>query len=261
MHTYTYDFYSRKRFIVENLKTEKSMKKFFIVMAAVAMMLMASVEASAQNLQVIPTVSVNGSAQIKVTPDVIYLAIKLDESDTKGKVTVEQQRKDMFSALKKCGIDIEKQLSVQGMSSSFYRKRGSLAATQYELKVSSADEARKVFEQLEKVGVVNVNITRATSSKLDEYRAEARQAAMRDAQRRASQLAEAVGQSIGACYEINDYTTNVEFSTRGRLMMKNAVAMDGAVAEEAAEPEVDFEQIVINYNLSAKFYLNTEIKK
>lgn len=234
------------------------MKKFFIVMAAVAMAFVASVEASAQNLQVIPSVSVNGSAQIKVTPDVIYLAIKLDESDTKGKVTVEQQRKDMFSALRKCGIDIEKQLSVQGMSSSFYRKRGSLAATQYELKVGSADEARKVFEQLEKVGVVNVNITRATSSKLEEYRTEARQAAMRNAQMRASQLAEAVGQTIGACYEINDYTTNVEVSTRGRLLMKNAVTMDAAGAVEEAEPEVDFEQIVINYNISAKFYLNTE---
>lgn len=222
------------------------------------MAFVASVEASAQNLQVIPSVSVNGSAQIKVTPDVIYLAIKLDESDTKGKVTVEQQRKDMFSALRKCGIDIEKQLSVQGMSSSFYRKRGSLAATQYELKVGSADEARKVFEQLEKVGVVNVNITRATSSKLEEYRTEARQAAMRNAQMRASQLAEAVGQTIGACYEINDYTTNVEVSTRGRLLMKNAVTMDAAGAVEEAEPEVDFEQIVINYNISAKFYLNTE---
>ncbi|MBR3702963.1 MAG: SIMPL domain-containing protein [Alistipes sp.] len=233
------------------------MKKFFIVMAAVAMTFVAVEEASAQNLQVIPSVSVNGSAQIKVTPDVIYLTIKLDESDTKGKVTVEEQRKGMFSALKKCGIDIEKQLSVQGMSSSFYRKRGSLAATQYELKVGSADEARKVFEQLEKVGVVNVNISRATSSKLEEYRTEARQAAMRNAQMRASQLAEAVGQTIGACYEINDYTTNVEVSTRGRLLMKNAVMMDAAVTEEA-EPEVDFEQIVINYNISAKFYLNTE---
>lgn len=233
------------------------MKKFFIVMAAVAMAIVAVEEASAQNLQVIPSVSVNGSAQIKVTPDVIYLTIKLDESDTKGKVTVEEQRKGMFSALKKCGIDIEKQLSVQGMSSSFYRKRGSLAATQYELKVGSADEARKVFEQLEKVGVVNVNISRATSSKLEEYRAEARQAAMRNAQMRAAQLAEAVGQTIGACYEINDYTTNVEVSTRGRLLMKNAVMMDAAVTEEA-EPEVDFEQIVINYNISAKFYLNTE---
>jgi uncharacterized protein YggE len=84
---------------------------------------------------------------------------------------------------------------------------------------------------------------------------------MRNAQMRAQQLAEAVGQSIGACYEINDYTSDVEYSTRGRLMMKNAVAMDAqGMVEEAVEPEVDFEQIVINYNLSAKFYLNTEIK-
>lgn len=236
------------------------MKKIFIAVAIAAMMLITST-ASAQYQQMIPSVSVNGSAQLKVAPDVIYLSIKLDESDTKGKVTVEQQRKDMFSALRKCGIDIEKQLSVQGMSSSFYRKRGSLAATQYELKVGSADEAREVFEALDKVGVVNVNITRATCSKLEEYRAEARQTAMRDAQMRASQLAEAVGQTIGACYEINDYTTNVEYSTRTRLMMKNAVMTDAAGAVEEAEPEVDFEQIVINYNLSAKFYLNTEVKK
>ena len=225
------------------------------------MMILSSIGASAQNNQVIPTVSVNGSAQLKVTPDVIYMTIKLDESDTKGKISVEQQRKDMFSALRKCGINIENQLSVQGMSSEFYRKRGSLAATQYELKVGSADEARKVFEALDKAGVVNVNITRATCSKLEEYRAQARQAAMRNAQMRAQQLAEAVGQSIGACYEINDYSSDVEYSTRGRLMMKNSVAMDAAgMVEESAEPEVDFEQIVINYNLSAKFYLNTEIK-
>ena len=237
------------------------MKRLFIAMATVAMMVLASVDASAQYRDVIPTVSVNGSAQIKVTPDVIYLAIKLDESDSKGKVSVEQQRKDMFSALRKCGVDIEKQLSVQGMSSEFYRKRGSLAATQYELKVGSADEARRVFEALDKVGVVNVNITRATSSKLDEYRAQARQQAMRDAQMRAAQLAEAVGQTIGACYEINDYTTNIEVSTRGRLLMKNAVMTDGAASVEEAEPEVDFEQITINYNISTKFYLNTEVKK
>ena len=237
------------------------MKKIFVAVAIATMMILSSIGASAQNNQVIPTVSVNGSAQLKVTPDVIYMTIKLDESDTKGKISVEQQRKDMFSALRKCGINIENQLSVQGMSSEFYRKRGSLAATQYELKVGSADEARKVFEALDKAGVVNVNITRATCSKLEEYRAEARQAAMRSAQMRAQQLAEAVGQSIGACYEINDYSSDVEYSTRGRLMMKNSVAMDAAgVVNESAEPEVDFEQIVINYNLSAKFYLNTEIK-
>ena len=234
------------------------MKRVFFAVAIAAMMILSSVAASAQNSPITPSVSVNGSAQIKVTPDVIYLSIKLDESDTKGKVTVEQQRRSMFSALKKCGIDIEKQLSVQGMTSSFYRKRGSLAATQYELKVGSADEARKVFEALDKVDVVNVNITRATCSKLEEYRTEARQAAIRSAKMRASQLAEAIGQSIGACYEINDYTTTTQpvVYRSNKLMMASGAALDGATEE--AEPNVEFEQIKVAYNVSAKFYLITE---
>ena len=221
-------------------------------------MILSSFGAQAQSYQVIPSVSVNGSAQLKVTPDEIYLAIRLDESDTKGKLTVEQQRKALFSALKKCGIDVERQLFVQGMSSEYYRRKGSLAATQYELKVGSADEAREVFEVLDNVGIANVNITRAACSKLEEYRAQARKAAMLSAQSRAQQLAEAVGQSIGACYEISDYTSDVDYSTRGRLVMKNVAVMDSAGPVEEVEPEVDFEQIVINYNLSAKFYLNTE---
>ncbi len=233
------------------------MRKFIILVASIIVLGAVAADAAAQSRDVMPTVSVNGSAQVKVTPDEIYLSIKLDESDTKGKVTVEEQRRAMFAALKKCGINVEKQLSVQGMSSEFYRRRGSLAATQYELKVGSAAEARKVFDSLDKVGIVNVNITRVATSKLEQYRAQARQAAIRNAQLRASQLAAAVGQEIGPCVEINDYTSDVEPAVRGRLLMKNAATMDGA----AAEPEVDFEQITINYNLSAKFCLRTEVKE
>ena len=235
------------------------MKRFFIAVAFAAMMLVAQ-SAQAQYQQMIPTVSVNGSAQLKVTPDEIYISIKLDESDTKGKIPVLLQRKEMLSALKKCGINVEEQLSVQGMTSEYYRKRGSLAATQYELKVGSAEEARKVFEALDKAGVANVNITRAACSNIEEHRAKARQAAMLNAQMRASQLAEAVGQSIGACYEINDYTTDVDYTTRGRVMMKNTLALEADSAVEEVEPEIDFEHIVIKYNLSSKFYLNTETK-
>lgn len=213
---------------------------------------------SAQTIaEPIPTVSVNGSSQVKVTPDEIFMTIRLDESDTKGKVSLEEQRRQMFSALKKCGIDAEKQLTVQDMSSSYFRRRGSLAATQYELKVGSADEARRVVEALDQVGVPNVDVTRATSSQIDQYRSEARRQAIQNAKQRASELAEAIGQSIGACYEINDYTADVRNYTSTRVMLaKNAAATDAAVAE--AEPEIAFEQIVISYNVSAKFYLNTK---
>ena len=124
------------------------MKKSISIVAALVLLTLtiSSNTLLAQEIkEPIPTVSVNGSSQVKITPDVIYMTIRLDESDTKGKITLEEQRKQMFSALKKCGVDIEKQLSVQDMSSSYFRRRGSLAVTQYELKVGSADEARRVI--------------------------------------------------------------------------------------------------------------------
>ena len=153
-------------------------------MAAAA--IMAFTAATAQDFgETIPSVTVNGSSQLKVTPDILYLSISLDESDSKGKITLDEQRKAMFSALRKCGINIEKQLSVADMSSSFFKRRSSLSSSQYELKVSTADEARKVFDALNAAGITNVDLTRVACSKLDEYRTEARMAAIRNAKERA----------------------------------------------------------------------------
>ena len=226
------------------------------VFALLAFITFTTTDTSAQELGgTIPTVSVNGSSQVKVLPDEIYISIKLDESDTKGKVTLEEQRRNMFSALKKAGVDAEKQLSVVDMNSSFYRRRGALAVTQYELKVATAEQVGKVFEALEKAGIPNVNVTRTAYSKMEELRSEARKAAIVNAQQRARELAEAVGQSIGACYEINDYTTTTQpVVYRSKMMLANSASLDAATEE--AEPNVEFEQIVLSYNVSAKFLLN-----
>ena len=234
------------------------MKRIILgVFALLTFIAFTTTHASAQELgQTIPTVSVNGSAQLKVLPDEIYITIKLNESDTKGKVTLEEQRRNMFAALKKAGVDAEKQLSVVDMNSSYYRRKGALAVTQYELKVATAEAVGKVFEALEKAGIPNVNVTRTAYSKMEELRSEARKAAMVNAQQRARELADAVGQSVGACYEINDYTTTTQavVMRSNKVMMANSASLDAATEE--AEPNVEFEQIVINYNVSAKFLLN-----
>ena len=233
------------------------MKRIVIgVFALLAFITFTTTDTSAQELGgTIPTVSVNGSSQVKVLPDEIYISIKLDESDTKGKVTLEEQRRSMFAALKKAGVDAEKQLSVVDMNSSYYRRRGALAVTQYELKVATAEQVGKVFEALEKAGIPNVNVTRTAYSKMEELRSEARKAAIINAQQRARELAEAVGQSIGACYEINDYTTTTQpVVYRSKMMLANSASLDAATEE--AEPNVEFEQIVVSYNVSAKFLLN-----
>ena len=231
------------------------MKKIFILLSAIVA-LAVNYSAVAQTSEMIPTVSVNGSSIIRTTPDEIYLSITLDESDTKGRLSIEEQHRKMFSALKKAGVDAEKQLFVQDMSSSYFRRSRSLSATQYELKLTSADAVRKVFDALDEAGITNVNVTRTSHSNLEGLRSEARRKAMLDAQQRARELAEAVGQSIGACYEIADYTTSVQPVYRKNMLMTTARAMDAAVAE--AEPDVQFEQIEISYSVSAKFYLNTK---
>lgn len=234
------------------------MKKFFtrqltVVLVLVALVLCCNV-AQAQNTEIVPTVSVNGVSQIRVSPDEIYLSIRLDESDTKGRLPIEEQRRKMFSALKKAGVDAEKQLFVQDMSSDYFRRGRSLVATQYELKLSSADAVRKVFDALDEAGITNVDVTRTSHSNMEGLRSEARTKAMQNAQQRARELAEAIGQSIGACYEISDFTTSTQAVYRKNMLM--STAMDAVAAE--AEPDVEFEQIEINYNVSAKFYLNVK---
>lgn len=232
------------------------MKKIFIRLSVVLLMSVIAFSASAQTTEMIPTVAVNGQSQIRVLPDEIYLSIRLDESDTKGRLPIEEQRQKMFSALKRAGVDAEKQLSVQDMSSSYFRRSRSLEATLYELKLSSAEAVRKVFDELDAAGITNVNVTRTSHSDMEGLRSEARQKAIQNAQQRARELAEAIGQSIGACYEISDYTTSVQPVYRKNMLMATATAMDTVAAE--TEPDVQFEQIEISYSVSAKFYLNTK---
>lgn len=203
-----------------------------------------------------PYVSVNGYAEVEILPDEVYVQITLTESDSKGKITLEQQRKQMFSALKQCKIDVEKQLSMLDMASTYFKRRTSLASARYELKVGSAQEAQRVFEALDAVGISNVDITKVACSKEQHYRSECRKAAIRDAKQKASELAEAIGQSIGDCLDINDYNNNVRGGvvyTKSVRAVASNVMLDAAVEEE---PAVEFEKIIISYNVSARFRLN-----
>ena len=226
------------------------MKRILLTLVAViALAVSASAQADLRH-----PVSVNGQAKITAPLDEIFLSITLKESDSKGKIDLEQQRVAMLRALRKCGVNTEEQLRLADMASSFFKRKGSLASSQYELKVASAEEARKVFEALDDAGIANVNIARATCSKIEEYRSEARREAIRNAKARAEELATAIGQSIGACYEINDYSNSQPVVYRANMLTKSAMA-DGLV-EESAEPEVEFKPIEINYSVSAKFILN-----
>lgn len=207
-----------------------------------------------------PYIEVTGRAEMEVVPDRIYLRIVINEKDNKGKISVEQQEKEMFKQLKAIGIDLEKQLSVQDMSSDlqtyFLRKNAILSTKAYQLEVHSAAQLGQAFEALQKAGISDVNIEKTDISNIEELRREIRVKAIQAAQKNAQVLAEAIGQEAQWAIYIQDYGFNMR-PYANVLMTKSAMTMDAAAGVEESGPALEFEKTKIEHSVMARFVLKT----
>ena len=228
------------------------MKKL-IAMAVVALM---ALPAAAQMQEAYPSyIQVTGRAEKELTPDEFYLQIVINERDSKGKISVESQQRDMVAVLRKLGVDVEKQLKMANLSSEFFKKNTSVAMAKYQLQLGSSGEVAKVWQALDDLGISNISILKVTHSQLDKSKQEVRLEAMRNARESAQEMAGAIGQTIGKCFYIYDSNSNVL-----PVMYDNAVLMRSAKAvadaESVAEEDpLEFKTIKLEYGVQAKFVL------
>ena len=228
------------------------MKKL-IAMAVVALM---ALPAAAQMQEAYPSyIQVTGRAEKELTPDEFYLQIVINERDSKGKISVDSQQRDMVAVLRKLGVDVEKQLKMANLSSEFFKKNTSVAMAKYQLQLGSSGEVAKVWQALDDLGISNISILKVTHSQLDKYKQEVRLEAMRNARESAQEMAGAIGQTIGKCFYIYDSNSNVL-----PVMYDNAVLMRSAKAvadaESVAEEDpLEFKTIKLEYGVQAKFVL------
>ena len=227
--------------------------KRFILAAAVALLVL---PAAAQVQEAFPSyIQVNGRAEREIAPDEFYLQIVINERDSKGKVSVESQQRDMIAALKRLGVNVEKQLKVANLSSEFFKKNTSVATAKYQLQLGSSAEVGKVWQALDGLGISNVSILKVSHSQLERYKSEVRVEAMRNAKQNAATLAEAIGQTIGKCFYVYDSNNDVmPVFYNNMAVMRSAKAFDAAEAAAEEEP-LDFKTIKLQYNVQAKFVL------
>ena len=227
--------------------------KRFILAAAVALL---ALPAAAQVQEAFPSyIQVNGRAEREIAPDEFYLQIVINERDSKGKVSVESQQRDMIAALKRLGVNVEKQLKVANLSSEFFKKNTSVATAKYQLQLGSSAEVGKVWQALDGLGISNVSILKVSHSQLERYKSEVRVAAMRNAKQNAATLAEAIGQTIGKCFYVYDSNNDVMPVFYNNMAgMRSAKAFDAAEAAAEEEP-LDFKTIKLQYSVQAKFVL------
>jgi uncharacterized protein YggE len=224
------------------------MKK--MIMAALAVIF--ATVAMAQN-----AIQVSGKAEKKVTPNEIYVSITIKDGDVKNQ-TVAQIESTMKSRLKALDIDVANNLKATDMDNSLKKKKQVDTRRSYELKVGDVWTLGAVFDMLSELGVADADVTRVSHSQMEEFRREVRVTAIRDAKANAEQIAAAIGQSIGPAIYIND---NGYISESTNQPLTRAIKLRGTASvydEDTAEQSINFQDITLSYNISAKFILNTE---
>lgn len=200
-------------------------------------------------------IQVTGRAEQEVVPNEIYMRIVLDENNTKGKITVEQQERQMVDILQKMGLKTDKVLSLEDMSSSFkeywMKKNQALTVKSYQLKLHDAATVSKVVAALEAAGISNTDIIRVAHSQIKALQAQTRSDAVRNAQELAQSLAQAVGQSAGRAVFIADYNNDMVSEARTLYSAKAS----GANYDSAPMPDIEFKTIKISYSVQVKFEL------
>lgn len=230
------------------------MKKMMLLATAFALV---ALSVSAQQAETFPSyIEVNGVAEKEIAPNEIYLSITINERDSKGKISIDEQQRDMVAVLKKLGVKPAEQLKMLDLTSSYFKRGNALAKAQYELKLTSAVEVARVWRALDELGISQVTVQKVSHTDIETFKKEVRADAMRAARDNARALAEAIDQKAGKCFWIADYSSPVKTTfavanMKARGVMEESASFDAIVEEEGLE----FQTINLQHRVQAKFVL------
>ena len=233
------------------------MKKLCIVMAS---MLISTLANSQVYQQEKPYIEVNGVAKMEIVPDQIYVSIVVKErSESRGKTDIERLENDMKGALKRAGIDI-KNLSLLDAESGFTKitrkKQDVLTSKTYQLVVSDAATLSKVVDELGKIDIQDLDITKVSHSNIENLRKEVRVQAMKAAKVKADYMLEAIGEKAGSPTLVVENAW-MEEAPRGDLRYKEANTLM-SVASNSQDEELSFSKITLQASVQVRFAIATK---
>lgn len=227
--------------------------KRFIIMALLSLTLATTAALAEENNVVV----VNGSASREVVPDKINITFSIDTSTAKGKTTLDELERKLIKELSLLNIDCAKQLRVEQMASDlrdyWLRKDKIFTTKSYTLVLNDTESISWVFASLASLGISDAIISSAEVTNYAEIQNQLRQEAMRNAQNKATLLAEAVGQRVGNATQITDYTTD----NSGLRVIRNDTMLRSAVmaTESGNNTTLEFKSQTITANVNVHFQL------
>lgn len=232
------------------------MKKVFLIAIAVIMGL-GTIYAQQNN-----TIETSVNVKKEVIPDEIFISITINEKDNKGKISVEEQQKQMIKALSSLGIDTKAALTVDNMGSTLkqntLRKDNIFISKRYTLKVSTAKDASAAIQALKEIDIAQTYVSRvAISDSLErEVKNQLLVEAAQKAQENAKILASAVGCKAGkAVYIQNYYSFDSSAGSRMLTVAYKAVKDNASEITEESAQELEVTKKSLNITVNCKFLL------
>ncbi|QTD38641.1 SIMPL domain-containing protein [Polaribacter batillariae] len=220
--------------------------------------LLASVTYSQNFTQEKSFIEVVGTSEKEIIPDEIYLDIFLKERMQKGnKIKLERLENQLKQELKNIGIpennlfisDINSVLSKTGWFS-----KEILSTAKYHLKVKNPKKLKQLFECFEALKITNVNITKATHSKIVALKKENRIEAIKAAKAKATYLLSAINEKVGKPIKINEIEThNPNFVAANHINVLGYGAGSGISKFRSNKSIVQFEKMVLKTSVYIKF--------
>jgi hypothetical protein len=232
------------------------MKK--VIIPIIGLLFSTVIFAQSKSFLDVPYLETSAQVDTLVTPDKIYLNITIQEKDSKGRNSVEEQENKMAQRLKALGVDLDKQLVIKDLSSNFqkYFLRGKevLKSKQYSLLVYSGKQAGEVLMALEQLDIANAFLEKTEYSKMDELELELKTRAVKKAKLKANALTKPLGQKVGSALHIADNSQPYyPRYNQAPMMEMKAVSADMGQAQPL---DIDFEKIRVETTVNVKFALS-----
>lgn len=225
---------------------------------AFAFVALFSLSAMAQQVDLRKKISVSGTAETEVTPDIICISVSLKEylkdNNSKKKVEITTLENQLYTAIQNAGIAKENLMinNLSGYSTAEKKKNPDfLASKQYSLKVSDLNKWNEIIGSIDPKGIAYTNIDSYEYSKADALKKELKIKALQAAKAKAIYLVESLGDKLGSVIDIQELNNESypQPMYRSFTMMKSASA---DVASESA-PEIDFKKIKLSYTMNTVF--------
>jgi len=243
------------------------MKRIFILMSAgiIALATPAFSQVVTPDGKQVRSINVNGSAELEIVPDEIYVQVELREYDKKNgaKVDIDQIKSEFLKAAMGVGIadtNISVQ-SYQGWDGNYwwYKKNKKKnpdmkASIVYQVKLSNTRKMDELVQKLDDEATQNFSIARVSHSRVTELRKQLKIQAVKAAKEKAIYLAEAINEKVGEAITINEPN---EINYYPPPMYANRMMKAEAVGNQAAgdSPEVDFKKIKLKFEVNVVFAL------